>query len=376
MGGQRALTGPARLARSTRRQCLWLAAGAAAPWALAGCAAPRAAVAQATPDAGPWRAAADAADLHSLLVWQRGSLQAEIYRRSSDRPSGNWLAREVAFGPEVEHDMRSITKSVVALLVGQAVGRGELDIATPVLDFYPELADLKAGPQREITLAHLLDMASGLAWNEGVGSYGAASNDETRLASDPRPARYVLDRPLVAAPGTLWNYNGGCTAVLGEVLQRRTGRSLPDLARDGLFDPLGITRWTWRRGAHGQPLAYSGLRLTPPDLLTIGRLMLAGGRWNGLALVPAAWVAASLQPRIGTAPGAGRLQYGLQWWHGTADTADGRTLPWTAGYGNGGQRLFLLPGLDLAVVMTAGQYNSDRIGGIELRLFRQIVARL
>ena len=216
-------------------------------------------------------------------------------------------------------------------------------------------------------------MASGLAWNEGVASYGTRANDETRLYDDGQPARYILDRPLVAAPGTMWNYNGGCTALLAEVLQRRSGRSLLELAGRDLFEPLGITRWTWRSGSHGQPLAYAGLRLTPPDLLTLGRVMMAGGLWQGRQVVPAAWVAAILQPRIATGPGPSALQYGHQWWAGKA-TSSGKELPWTAGIGNGGQRLFVLPALDLAVVMTAGQYNSTSIGAAQMRLFKQIVA--
>lgn len=155
-----------------------------------------------------------------------------------------------------------------------------------------------------ITLAHLLDMASGQAWNEGVASYGTRADDETRLYDDGQPARYILDRPLVAAPGTVWNYNGGCTALLAKVLRRRSGRSLLELAGRDLFEPLGITRRTWRSGSHGQPLANAGLRLTPPDLLTLGRLVLAGGLWQGRQVVPAAWVVAVLQPRIATGPGA------------------------------------------------------------------------
>ena len=368
----------------TRRQWLQALAVLAAPpgWPLlAAHAAPDPAALLANAQVA---AAAEAADLHSLLVWRRGSLLQAIYRTSRDRPIGSWFARDIAFGPDVLHDMRSISKSVVALLVGQAVGRGQIDVATPVLDFYPELARLRdsrdgggVGAHASITVAHLLDMASGLAWNEGVTTYGTAANDETRLFDDPEPARYILDRPLAAAPGSLWNYNGGCTVLLADLLQRRSGRTLLDLAGKDLFAPLGITRWAWTTGSHGQPLAYAGLRLTSPGLLTLGRLMLAGGLWEGRQVVPAAWVAATLQPRItvNISTGPGGLQYSRQWWSGTAQ-AGGKTLTWTAGIGNGGQRLFVLPELEAVVVMTAGQYNSNAIGGTELRLFRQIVAQL
>ena len=140
--------------------------------------------ARAAIDAQALEQAAASNDLHSLLVWQRGQMLLEHYRTSRDRPVGNWFAREVAFGPDVLHDLRSISKSVVALLVGQAVGRGQIDIDSPVLDHFPELADLRAGPQVAIRVSHLLHMASGLAWSEDSTTYGKKSNDETRLIID------------------------------------------------------------------------------------------------------------------------------------------------------------------------------------------------
>ena len=317
------------------------------------------------------RAAAEA-DLHSVLVWRLGSMLAEHYRRSKDKVIGDWFAREVTFGPDVLHDMRSISKSVVALLVGQAVGRGEIDTATPVLDFYPALSDLRRNGREAIRISHLLDMASGLAWDESTAAYGSPENDETRLWSDPRPARYVLDRPLVAEPGTLWNYNGGHTVLLAEILEQRSGRSLLDLARTDLFEPLGITHWEWRGGVPGWPSADGGLRLSSPDLLRLGRLLLAGGAWQGHQVVPPAWIAASLQPSITI--GNGPFRYGHHWWDGLV-RHEGRDLAWTAGVGFGGQRLFIVPELELVVVFTAAAYSDNHAIVLkEFALFRQIVA--
>jgi CubicO group peptidase (beta-lactamase class C family) len=322
-------------------------------------------------DAADIERAANVADLHSVLVWKSGHMLIELYRRSRDKPVGDWIEREVNFGPDVLHDMRSISKSVLALLVGQAVGRGEIDINAPVLDFYPALAELRRDGREQITLAHLLHMASGLAWSETASTYGTHANDETRLWWDANPARYILDRPLVAAPGTVWNYNGGHTALLAEVLVQRSGRNLIDLARTELFSPLGITSWEWRSGQHGKPLAYAGLRLTPRDLLRLGQLMLSKGSWQGRDIVPAAWVAASLQPSVSI--GTGPLRYGHHWWGGQLQR-DGRSMVWIAGFGNGGQRLYVVPELELTVVFTAGAYNSVQIGRTENALIQQIIA--
>lgn len=331
------------------------------------------AFAQPTLDAPAIERAAAEADLHSVLVWKSGRMLVEHYRHSKDRPIGEWFAREVAFAPDVLHDLRSISKSVVALLVGQAVGRGEIDPAAAVLDFYPALADLRRDGRERIRIAHLLDMASGLAWDETTHAYGSKDNDETRLWWDGGPARHVLDRAVVADPGSVWNYNGGHTALLAEILEQRTGRSLLDIVRNDLFEPLGITRWEWRSGSHRRPLAYAGLRMAPPDLLRLGQMLLAKGAWQGRQVVPAEWIAASMRP--GIVVGSGPLRYSLHWWHGTVPHG-GRQLAWTAGVGNGGQRLFVVPELELAVVFNAGAYGgpSERIGRLEFALFRRIVA--
>jgi CubicO group peptidase (beta-lactamase class C family) len=329
------------------------------------------AVAQAALDVSSIERAAVDADLHSVLVWHAGQMVLEHYRRSKDKPVNDWFAHEVTFGPDVLHDLRSISKSVVALLIGQAVGRGQLDISTPVLDFYPSLSDLRRDGRDAIRISHLLDMASGLAWNETASTYGSSANDETRLWWDGSPARYVLDRPLVAQPGELWNYNGGHTVLLTEILEQRTGQDLLDLARTNLFEPLGITNWEWRRGLHRRPLAYAGLRLTPPDLLRFGELLLADGRWEGRQVVPASWAAATLQPSITI--GKGPFRYGHHWWDGTVQR-EGRDVAWSAGVGNGGQRLYIVPEIALVVVFTAGAYNSEQIGRAEFALFRRIAA--
>ena len=218
----------------------------------------------------PARAALDTAalervaaeiDLHSLLVWQRGTLLMEHYRSSRDKPIGSWFAREVQFGPDVLHDMRSISKSVVGLLVGQAIARGELALAQPVLELFPELADLRAGPQAAITVEHLLTMSSGLAWAEEVSTYGSNANDEQRLFFDAAPARYILDRPLVAAPGALWHYNGGLTALLAEA-GHAPGPRAGQLRGLGQRRPAACHRARPRtgRGVHGRPIQLGGHR--------------------------------------------------------------------------------------------------------------------
>jgi CubicO group peptidase (beta-lactamase class C family) len=226
--------------------------------------------------------------------------------------------------------------------------------------------------RRSITIEHLLTMSNGLEWHETAATYGSFSNDETRLFWDWSPIKFVLSRPMIAPSGQKFNYNGGNTAVIADLLERTTGTSLDRLARTRLFEPLGIKDYEWMGDLWGRPMAYAGLRLKPRDLLRIGQMMLNHGRWQGRQIVSAEWVTESIRPHIATGRGAG-TGYGYCWWTGDIDW-QGKKLPWSAAVGNGGQRLFLVPALDLVVVMTAGAYNDPGIVAKEGDLLKQVVA--
>ena len=87
-----------------------------------------------------------------------------------------------------------------------------------------------------------------------------------------------------------------------------------------------------------------------------GRLVLNHGRWQDRQLVPAEWVERSLSPHFDT--DVRDYRYGYQWWGGTA-TWRGQPVAWHAGFGNGGQRLYVVPALDMTIVTTAGAYDED-----------------
>jgi CubicO group peptidase (beta-lactamase class C family) len=319
-------------------------------------------------------AAGSSDNLHSLLVARSGRIVAELYRKGQDRSARDIFSHEVSFGPGDRHDMRSISKSVVGLLFGIVREDGGLPaLSTPIVDVYPSYPTLTSEPaRRSITIEHLLTMSNGLEWHETAATYGSLSNDETRLFWDWSPVKFVLSRPVVAPSGQKFDYNGGNTTVIADLLERNTGSSLDHLARTRLFEPLGITDCEWMGDLWGRPMAYAGLRLKPRDLLRIGVMMLDHGRWQGRQIVPTEWVVASTRPHIATGGGAG-TGYGYFWWTGDIDWQE-KKLPWSAAVGNGGQRLFLVPALDLVVVMTAGAYNDTRIAAKERDLLKQVVA--
>jgi CubicO group peptidase (beta-lactamase class C family) len=310
--------------------------------------------------------AASRRNLHSLVVARGGVLVAERYREGQDVSSIPLIPATTRFDAATRHDLRSISKSVVSLLWGIAQAEGKTpSLQTPVLDLLPALADLKKGGRERITIEDLLCMRSGLDWNES-GDYRGWSNDESGLSWRGDQARYVFDRPMAAPAATRFNYNGGGTAVLAQLLVQRVGVPLPEYARRKLFEPLGITDWEWLTDMRGRPRAYSGLRMRPRDLAKIGRMVAQGGRWNGQQVVPTAWLQASLVPHLPAG------DYGYQWWMGAVQ-GNGTTHVWRAGVGNGGQRLFIVPELDLVVVMTAGEYDDPSIGPELRRLLTMVV---
>jgi CubicO group peptidase (beta-lactamase class C family) len=194
-------------------------------------------------------------------------------------------------------------------------------------------------------------MTMGTAWNEYL-PWGDPQNDEYQMTVVPDLYQYILDRPLVAAPGERWTYNGGATSVMGAMISRATGKSLHEYAKEQLFGPLGITEVEWVARPNGESLAAWGLRMRPRDLAKIGQLVLQRGRWGDRQVVPAAWLDEATAPHAEAEP---LLRYGYQWWLGGSAFGDGQT-PWIAAFGRGGQRLTIVPELELVVVVTAGNY--------------------
>lgn len=303
--------------------------------------------------------------VHAILIERAGRLIYEEYFDGFDERWGQPLGRR-AMGRDSLHDLRSVTKSVVSGLVGIALGDGAIpSLDQPVVQWFTEYPELNTPERRRVTLAHVLAMTSGLEWNEEV-PYNDPRNDEIRMTRDPRPLRYALSRRFALAPGENFNYNGGLTQVMAAVLTRATRTPLREYARAKLFEPLGITEFEWLGDLAGMPSAASGLRLRPRDLAKFGSLYLHAGQWNGKQVVPANWIVNStrrqfrFRPRTGPDAG-GEFGYAYFWWYSCYPTAAGLVEARTA-IGNGQQRIFVLPGLDMVVTVLAGRYNDFTTG--------------
>ncbi|MFC4997943.1 serine hydrolase domain-containing protein [Dactylosporangium cerinum] len=288
--------------------------------------------------------------LHAVVAIRGGKTVLEHYGEGEDR-SWNRSLGVVRFGPDTLHDLRSVTKSVTALLYGIALGEGRVPAPEePLMRYFPQYPDLAAEPDRaRLTVEHALTMSLGLEWREDI-PYDSPANAEIAMELAADRYRYVLERPVAEPPGTRWSYSGGATALLGKLIADGTGQPLERYGRTALFDPLGIETVEWMAGTDGVASAASGLRLTPRDLARIGELVLAEGEWDGRRVVPAEWIRTMVQPRLRTDWGAG---YGFHWY---LETIAGQRMVLAAG--NGGQRLAVVPELGLAVAVTAGNYDD------------------
>jgi CubicO group peptidase (beta-lactamase class C family) len=312
-------------------------------------------------------------NVHSLLVARDGRIAFERYFEGRDSLRGQPLGI-VGFTPGTLHDLRSVTKSIVGLLYGIALSRGIVPSPDqPLLQQFPEYADLGAEAYRhKLTVGHVLTMTLGTEWNENL-PYTSPANSEIAMDLAADPFRFVLERPFVEPPGVRWIYNGGATALLGRLIAKGSGQSLPQFARTALFEPLGVGQTVWLNTRQGEPSAASGLRMIPRDLLRIGQLVLDGGVADGRQLIPKDWLAAALSPRV-TIDDA--RQYGYQWYLGRLpypDAGSSQMAEWAGAAGNGGQRLIVFPELRVVVAITAGNYDTEDQWIPPTRLLRDVV---
>ena len=316
-------------------------------------------------------------NLHGVVVLRNGGVVLERYFEGDDSARGSPLGR-VAFNTDTLHDLRSVSKGIVGLLYGIALADGKVPPPeAPLLASFPEYADLAADPARgRWTIYNALTMTMGTDWDELSVPYSDPTNSEIAMDMAPDRYRFVLGAPVVMEPGRRWIYNGGATALLARIITKGTRKPLQNFARETLFDALGIGPTEWHTDRGGEAIAASGLRMTPRDLARIGLTMLKGGMWGDRRVVPARWIERSTSPMVDVDE---IRQYGYQWYLGkfafTVSTGPrwnrSRLERFWSAIGNGGQRLFVFPGLDLVVAITAGNYDTPDQWVPPTRLIRE-----
>lgn len=244
----------------------------------------------------------------------------------------------------------SVSKSFTCMAVGLAIAEGKLTLDARLNDFFPNYGKSvkdSAYPPGELTLGHLLRMASGHdappLWAE-----------ERETLQEKDWAKYYMSLPLDRMPGETFTYSSGDTFMISAMVQAATLETVRDYLVPRLFEPLGIRGVRWDTSPLGVTLGCTGLWISCEELSRFGQMLLQKGAWQGVQLIPEAWISEVTRKQIdtpGTADwGAG---YGGQFWmctHG-AYRADGMR----------GQFCVVIPDKEAVIAINSDEDNMQGI---------------
>ncbi|MHA1186192.1 MAG: serine hydrolase domain-containing protein [Candidatus Heimdallarchaeota archaeon] len=239
------------------------------------------------------------------------------------------------------HSIFSITKSVVSCLYGVAVEEGLVQLNQTLTSFFTNrtIANLDSAKQN-ITIEHLLTMSSGIDWLEVINMFQFAGSED--------PIQYVLDRPMDAFPGEVFNYNSGAVHLLSAILQNVTGTTTKAYAEEKLFTPLGITNFNWDKDPQGIYFGGHGLSLTSPDMAKFGFLYLNNGTWDSSQIISEEWFSESISKYNYSILAE---DYGYLWWL----NPDYDNF---CAQGFMGQRIFVFQKYNFIAVITSPEYST------------------
>jgi CubicO group peptidase (beta-lactamase class C family) len=242
------------------------------------------------------------------------------------------------------HDVRSVTKSVMATLIGIAIDKGTLSSENQTIGgFLQPLIGHIDSVKANIKITDVLSMSTGLSGNElaDASQYNNWYNAAEQVI-------YTLSKPLTSAPGKVFNYDSGVAHLLSAILTQTSGSSTLQFGKQNLFLPLGIAVPSWEVTKDGFNNGAAGLQLTPYDMLKIGQLYLNKGVYNGTRIVSEEWINKASSFKITTnnaqpfGPG-----YGYCWWIGNIHSHN-----YFFANGWGGQFIVVVPDLRVVVVAT------------------------
>lgn len=283
-------------------------------------------------------------NIHSLTIVRNGVIVLDAYF--------------YPFASEMRHDVASVTKSIVSLLVGVAMEEGHLkSLDQPVVAVLPrtETRGLEPGKAR-VRVSDLLAMQSGLScgFSPGEPELGAMTKSKDWLA-------YALSLPMAAEPGARFGYCSPNFHVLSAALSTVTKVNALEYARRRLFRSLGIQDVYWPADSMGVTHGWGDLQLRPRDMAKIGLLMLRTGQWDGRRIISKSWIDNSVivHARVNE-----NEDYGLGWW------LSRRVATLFEANGRGGQRISVVPDKNVVIVMTGGGFEPGDLGGYFLKALR------
>lgn len=275
---------------------------------------------------------------------------------------------------------RSATKTITSMLAGIAVDKGFLENVTQtIMPFFDDKQPLQNPDPRknEITVEDLLTMSSLLESND-FNSFSRGNEERMYLIEDW--VKFYLDLPIRGFPawetkpsdspyGRSFSYSTAGVVTLGAVIERASGMKLDEFAEQYLFSPLGITELEWQYSPLGLAMSGGGLQLRSRDLLKVGQMMLNGGNWHGKQIVSKSFVDTSLQAQVAIDDDT---TYGYLWWRKTY-TVDGSDYQAIFMSGMGGNKVYIIPELNMVVVITSENFRERDMHILSERLLTEFV---
>jgi CubicO group peptidase (beta-lactamase class C family) len=197
----------------------------------------------------------------------------------------------------------SMTKSIVSLGIGMLYDEKLISLNDPIFRFYPEW---RQGEKKLITVQHLLTHTSGIQ----------AEPSTQEIYASPDFVQLALAAELSTHPGEKFFYNNKAINLLAGLIKKISGMPMDHFIKKTLFNPLGITNFTWMKDSAGNPHSMAGLQISAQDLLKIGVLILNNGIWNDKRIISEEWIRLSMNPEPLSNRLANGINYmcGLLWW--------------------------------------------------------------
>ena len=258
--------------------------------------------------------------------------------------------------PEYKHVVWSVTKSFTSALLGIAFFEEHIEsVDLKVVDFFPEIEidDYSLGKEN-ITIANLATMTAGFDWTDDI--------NWPLMVSAENQIDYILNLPMIFEPWYGWNYDTGGTHLLSAIIQKAVGNTTLEYAQEHLFEPIGISDYSWDSDNQGYNYGGHGIYMTPRDMARFGYLYLNNGTWDGEMIIHPDWVGNSTLPVIDFGEGEG---YGGLWWVSYG-------MNYYAARGRHGQMIYVVPEHDIVAVITAN-FTPYEGGYIPDYLFEEYV---
>jgi len=281
-------------------------------------------------------------DLQGIAVARNGLIVAEEYYNEA--------------GPLPDPDLHvmSVTKSISSTLIGIAIDEGYIESVDQTLsDFLGGEVDTLNPDLGEVSIHQLMTMTNGHDWHElgGDSEFGDFANAPDQL-------NYILAKPIVHTPGSVFNYSDGSAHLISVILSKATGMNASEFANEYLFGPMGLDNRLWYTDKRGFSYGGVGLCIGIHDMIHIGFLYLNEGAWQGKQLVPSDWIRTATEFKISTGNVIPFLaDYGYFWWLGSAHGHD-----FICANGYGGQFIFIVKDLNLVV---CSRSNYRGIGSVK-----------